>query len=485
MVFSSIIFLYLFLPLTIALYFLVGKKLHNILLLCASLLFYAWGEGFFVLVMLCSIVVNYFSGLLIEHFKEKPLSRFFFIAAVIFNLGLLSVYKYANFIVDNLNYLLSLVHVKSIILDPVHLPIGISFFTFQAISYVIDVYRGQTPAQRNPANMGLYIASFPQLIAGPIVRYHDVAKQIVERTVTRKDFSEGVERFILGLGKKVLIANPVAVTVDKIFALPANELTLTVAWLGAICYSIQVYFDFSGYSDMAIGLGRMFGFRFLENFNYPYISKSIQDFWNRWHISLSSWIRDYLFFPIALKRRRWGIWGMIYAIAITYSLIGLWHGACWTFVLWGMYHGLFMMIEQAGFSKVLNRLWHPVRIFYVNLVLFFSWPLFRSETLSDAMAYLQAMVGLGQADAPKHYIAFYLNIDGVLALIAGIIFAFPVYPLIRQTKENLVAKLKDKVSILVNDISAVTNTATLALILVVSVSSIASGSYNPFIYFRF
>lgn len=485
MVFSSIIFLYLFLPLTIALYFLVGKKFHNILLLCASLLFYAWGEGFFVLVMLCSIIVNYFSGLLIEYFKEQRLSRFFFWLSVIFNLGLLSLYKYANFIVDNINSLLSLVHVKPVILDPVHLPIGISFFTFQAISYVIDVYRGQTSAQRNPANMGLYIASFPQLIAGPIIRYHDVAKQIVERTVTRKDFNEGIERFILGLGKKVLIANPVAITVDKIFALPVNELSLPVAWLGVVCYSIQVYFDFSGYSDMAIGLGRMFGFRFMENFNYPYISKSIQDFWNRWHISLSSWIRDYLFFRIALKRRHWGVWGMIYAIAITYSLIGLWHGACWTFVLWGMYHGLFMMIEQIGFSKVLNRLWYPVRIFYVNLVLFFSWPLFRAETLSDAMGYLLAMVGLGQAGGIKQYIAFYLNIDGVLALIAGIIFAMPVYPFIKQTKEKMVARMKDKVSILVNDISAVSNTAALALILLASVSSIASGSYNPFIYFRF
>ncbi len=485
MVFSSIIFLYLFLPLTLGLYFLVGKKFHNSLLLCASLLFYAWGEGFFVLVMFCSIIVNYFSGLLIEHFKEQRLSRVFFLAAIIFNLGLLSIYKYTNFIVDNINFLLSFLHVKPIVIDPIHLPIGISFFTFQAISYVIDVYRGQTTAQKNPADMGLYIASFPQLIAGPIIRYHDVAKQIVERTITRKDFSEGIERFILGLGKKVLIANPVAITVDKIFALPANELSFPIVWLGVFCYSIQVYFDFSGYSDMAIGLGRMFGFRFMENFNYPYISKSIQDFWNRWHISLSSWIRDYLFFPIVLKRRRWGIWGMIYAIAITYSLIGLWHGACWNFVLWGMYHGLFMIIEQAGFSKVLKKLWHPLRIFYVNLVLFFSWPLFRAENLSDAVTYLLTMVGLGQAGGTNQYIAFYLNIDGFLALIAGIIFALPVYPFIKQARESIAEKLKDNTHIVLNNISAVSSTVALILILLVSVSSIASGSYNPFIYFRF
>lgn len=485
MVFSSVVFLYFFLPLTIALIFLVGKKFQNFLLLCVSLLFYAWGEKFFVLVMLLSIAVNYIFGLLIEYFKQKRLSRFFFLAAVIFNIGLLSIYKYSNFIVDNINFLLSCIHIEPILLHPVHLPIGISFFTFQAISYIIDVYRGDTSAQKNPVSMGLFIAFFPQLVAGPIVRYHDVAKQIASRFVTRNDFIQGIERFIFGLGKKVLIANPIAVTVDKIFAIPAQDLSTPTAWLGVVCYSIQVYFDFSGYSDMAIGLGRMFGFRFMENFNYPYIAKSVQDFWQRWHISLTSWIRDYLFFPIALKRRRWKTWGIVYALAITYSLIGLWHGACWNFVLWGIYHGIFMIIEQIGFAKFLNRLLLPVRILYVNIILFFSWPFFRAETLSDALSYLLTMVHFSPGIGMKHYITYYLNNEGLLALLLGILFATPIFPYIKQTKDIMAAKLKLRMQVFINGALSIANTLTLIIILLASVMSIASGAYNPFIYFRF
>ncbi|RJP80132.1 MAG: MBOAT family protein [Desulfobacteraceae bacterium] len=485
MVFSSIVFIYFFLPFTLALYFLIGNQYKNFFLLCASLIFYAWGENFFVLVMLLSITANYIFGLLIERYKKHQLSKFFFIVAVAFNLLLLCAYKYSNFIVDNINLLLSCIQVEPLFLRPIHLPIGISFFTFQAISYIIDVHRGETSAQKNLINMGVYIASFPQLIAGPIVRYHDVAQQIKSRYVTRSDFLAGIERFILGLGKKVLIANPVAVTVDRIFALPLSDLSTPMAWLGVICYSIQVYFDFSGYSDMAIGLGRMFGFRFMENFNYPYIAKSIQDFWQRWHISLTSWIRDYLFFPIALRRRKWRIWGMIYALVITYSLIGLWHGACWNFVLWGMYHGFFMIMEQIGFSKVLNRRILPLRILYVNIILFFSWPLFRAETLTDAVSYIVTMVNFSPGNHVEHYITYYLNNEGALALILGIVFATPVYPMIKKQKAVLTGKLKTGLQLLCNNVFAVSNTMMLISILLFSVMSVASGSYNPFIYFRF
>jgi alginate O-acetyltransferase complex protein AlgI len=280
-VFSSIIFLFLFLPVTLFAYLVIGRRLRNYFLLFASLLFYAWGETAYVLIMLLSIAANYVAGLTIDHFKDRPQARLFLGLAVAFNIGLLSVFKYANFIVDNLNILLGSFELPTVALQPVHLPIGISFFTFQAMSYVIDIYRRDAVVQRNPADIGLYIALFPQLIAGPIVRFHDIAAQITHRHVRIQDFAEGVERFIIGLGKKVLIANQVAVISDQVFALKAGALSPGIAWLGVLCYTLQIYFDFSGYSDMAIGLGHMFGFRFLENFNYPYISTLMTNIKNR------------------------------------------------------------------------------------------------------------------------------------------------------------------------------------------------------------
>ncbi|MGD8365986.1 MAG: MBOAT family O-acyltransferase, partial [Desulfobacterales bacterium] len=303
MLFSSIIFLFQFLPLCLLLYFLAGKRLRNLLLLIASLVFYAWGESYYVLLMLVSILVNYLCGLMIDRYRGRQAARGFLIAAIAFNVLSISVFKYANFLVDNLNTLLSQIGAGPIELAPIHLPIGISFFTFQAMSYAVDVYRRDAPVQRNPLNIGLYIALFPQLIAGPIIRYHNIAAQLIRRRVRLDDLSYGIERFVVGLGKKVLIANQVAIIADQVFSFPYETLTPGVAWLGVLCYTLQIYFDFSGYSDMAIGLGRMFGFHFLENFNYPYISRSIREFWRRWHISLSSWFRDYLYIPLGGNHR--------------------------------------------------------------------------------------------------------------------------------------------------------------------------------------
>jgi len=303
MVFSSPIFLFLFLPITLGLFLLsrlVWKKSSNFVLLCASLVFYAWGEPKFVFVMLISITMNYFFGLWINVSNKTLGRKIAFAAAVFFNLLLLTVFKYANFLIDNINTLSNALQIN---IEPVHLPIGISFFTFQAMSYVIDVYRHETPVQKNPINIALYISLFPQLIAGPIVRYHDIAKQIIKRTVSLTGFSLGVKRFIIGLGKKVLIANVMATVADQVFAVPSEQLTFSLSWLGIITYALQIYFDFSGYSDMAIGLGHMLGFNFLENFNYPYISRSIREFWKRWHISLSSWFRDYLYFPLGGSKK--------------------------------------------------------------------------------------------------------------------------------------------------------------------------------------
>ena len=345
MVFSSTIFLFFFLPLTLLAYFVVGPRGRNLILLAASLLFYAWGETVYLLVMLFSIAANYLFGLLIDRARERG-SRggTAFALAVATNLGLLGFFKYANFFVDNLNQVLPVLGLAPMDIGRVHLPIGISFFTFQALSYIIDLYRNETAVQRSLLNFALYKALFPQLIAGPIVRYRDVAREIEQRTVSLDDFASGVQRFIIGLGKKVLIANVMGRAADTIFATPAETLPATLAWTGSIAFMLQIYFDFSGYSDMAIGLGRMFGFHFLENFNYPYIARSVREFWRRWHISLSTWFRDYLYIPLGGNRHgpvRTGA-----NLLLVFLLCGLWHGASWTFLIWGVYHGIFLVLER-------------------------------------------------------------------------------------------------------------------------------------------
>ncbi len=359
MVFSSITFLFFFLPVFLMGYLGVGKKGRNLFLLLASLFFYLWGEQLFVLVMLASIVMNYFFGLLLDRvgIQGSRAGKFLLAAALVANLGMLVFFKYANFAVDNLNLLLSWLNMPLMHLHKVHLPIGISFFTFQAMSYLIDLYRQEYKAQKNPLYLGLYISLFPQLIAGPIVRYSDIAEHIKKRTVSLHDFACGAERFVFGLGKKILIANPMGLMADHIFAMQAELLSTGTAWLGITCYTLQIYFDFSGYSDMAIGLGRMFGFHFLENFNYPYISRSIREFWRRWHISLSTWFRDYLYIPLGGNRH--GNNRTSLNLLIVFLLCGLWHGASWNFILWGLMYGFFLVAERGIWGRIVTGM-HPI-----------------------------------------------------------------------------------------------------------------------------
>lgn len=481
MVFSSIIFLFFFLPLTLLLYFLSPKNLRNLFLLVSSLIFYAWGEGFFVLIMLFSIAGNYIAGLLIDRFRKSSLNSLILMGAILFNLAFLSLYKYGNFIADNLNIIFSLLHMNPMTIDPLHLPIGISFFTFQAMSYVIDVYRREAPVQKNPLNIGLYIALFPQLIAGPIIRYHDVAKQIVHRTVNRKKFAEGVERFVLGLGKKVLIANQMGLIADQIFSQTSGGLASGTAWIGIICYTFQIYFDFSGYSDMAIGIGRMFGFRFLENFNYPYISQSVQEFWRRWHISLSNWFRDYLYIPLGGNRR--GSIRTYINLVTVFFLCGLWHGASWNFVVWGLWHGLFLALERMGLSAYIKKIWSPFRHVYLLSVVMLGWVFFRSDSLPSSLSYMSALFGL----SAKESAAYQINVDThtTVVIVAAIIFSTPIFQFIRNLKDKASSHLDGFRVKLFHGGAALSQALIIYIVLYASILSLSAGVYNPFIYFRF
>lgn len=485
MLFSSPVFLFLFLPFLLVAYFLVPQRVHNLFLLLVSLLFYVWGEKLYVLVMLASIGANYGLGLWVDRLAGRRSSGWVIALAVVVNLALLFTFKYANFLVDNLNLLLVRVALPPITLAPVHLPLGISFFTFHSLSYVIDIYRREVRALKNPVDFALYITFFPQAIAGPIVRYHDVARQLVERVVTRDGFANGVRRFILGLGKKMLIANIVAVPADAIFGLPANQLTPGLAWLGVVCYTLQIYFDFSGYSDMAIGLARMFGFQFLENFNYPYVAQSITDFWRRWHISLSSWYRDYLYIP--LGGNRLGSLRTYVNLVTVFFLCGLWHGASWTFIFWGLFHGVFLVIERMGLGKVLGAVWAPLRHIYTLLVVMVGWVFFRAATLPQALTFVHALLGqtAGIEDAPP--VALYLNLELAIALAVGIVGVLPFLPCLIQKKDEFLASLGNRIRpvLAIEHASACVGVSYCALILLASSMLLAAGTYNPFIYFRF
>lgn len=484
MVFSSAIFLFLFLPLTLLGYFMLPRLLKNFFLLLASLFFYAWGEGSYVIIMLASIAMNYGFGLAIDRQKAQQQVQkagFGILAAgVSANLLLLLYFKYANFFVENANVLFANAGMDPVMPNPVHLPIGISFFTFQAMSYLVDVYRDEAGVQRNAVNCALYIALFPQLIAGPIVRYSDVAKQLLSRKVTAELFSSGVQRFVFGLAKKLIIANPMGLAADKIFAVPMHEVTAGMAWLGIACYSLQIYFDFSGYSDMAIGLGRMFGFTFLENFNYPYISKSVKEFWRRWHISLSSWFRDYLYIP--LGGNRGSAFRTYLNLSIVFLLCGFWHGASWNFLIWGALHGAYLVIERLGFGKVLQRLWLPLQYAYTLLLVMIAWVFFRAETLPQSLAYLQAMFGMGAASGIEYYALYYCDPRTVITLALGIFLATP---LCREAGLRLAAFGQHTESGWLRGILAFGHYCLITGLLLLSASFLAAGTYNPFIYFRF
>ncbi len=480
MLFSEPFFLFFFLPLLIIAYFLVPRIMRNTLLLLASLFFYAVGEKNYVFIMVISISINYIIGMGIGLSSSRKISRIFLLTGVVLDLGILLIFKYANFFLENVNILLTSLHFSSITYNTIHLPIGISFFTFQAMSYIIDVYRKDTECQKNPGKVALYISLFPQLIAGPIVRYSDVAYHLDHRTETLHKFSYGVRRFVIGLAKKMIIANTLAYPADLIFSLPSEELKFSISWLGVICYSLQIYFDFSGYSDMAIGLGRIFGFRFPENFNYPYISRSITEFWRRWHLSLSSWFRDYLYIPLGGNRISRG--RTYFNLFTIFFLCGFWHGASWNFLVWGIFHGVLLIIERIGLKKWLDRRSPALRHGYVLFMVMIGWVFFRAENLRYAVSYLAVMFGRETASPDIRYLAHYLNSEVFLTIIIGILASsdFVKNILVKDSFGGVIDRLRRPVTFI-----SITRVVYLSGIFFYSLVLLASGAYNPFIYFRF
>lgn len=474
MLFSSNIFIFLFLPFTLAGYYLLQKKYRNVFLLIMSLIFYAWGEPKFVLVMIGSILFNYLMALLIDRLRSrKTLSKVFLAVSIAGNLALLFTYKYLGFFVHNLNNLgLNLPSVT------VLLPIGISFFTFQAMSYVIDVYRGDVALQRKPHYVGLYISFFPQLIAGPIVRYKDISEQLENRSVDMALFGEGVQRFIIGFSKKILLANQMAVVADRAFWLVDAERSVLYAWLGALAYAFQILFDFSGYSDMAIGLGKMFGFRFRENFDYPYISQSISEFWRRWHMTLGQWFRDYVYFPLGgsrvSSRRR-----LVFNLFVVWLLTGIWHGASWNFVVWGLLYFALLAFEKLtgyprSFSSAAARITY--RIFSLLCILV-GWVIFRAPGLRAAMNYVLSMFALqGNALTSGDVVAALR--EYWLFFVLSVLCSTPIF-------KNLKAFVSNRNNKALSMTANVFSVAVYMLCFVWAVSFLVLGAHNPFIYFNF
>ena len=483
MLFSSPIFLFLFLPLVLGLAWLAPRRLRNVLLLLASLLFYAWGETFFVGVMIASILSNYGLGLLIGRYHGRRLARLFLTLAVVANLGLLFAYKYADFFVANVNHGLAGMGSTPIAWEATHLPIGISFFTFQALSYVIDVYRREANVQRNPLDLGLFIALFPQLIAGPIVRYRHLEPQLAGRRVTLDKIAYGIRRFAIGLGKKVLIANAVAVPVDLIHELPGGQITPALAWLAAFLYVVQIYFDFSGYSDMAIGLGSMLGFRIPENFDFPYIAQSLRSLWRRWHISLTTWFRDYVYLPLGGNRA--GPARTYFNLVSVVLLCGAWHGAKWTFLVWGAYQGVFLVVERLRFLARLGRVVRPVRHVYTLLVWLVGLVIFRAESIAAAGVHLQRMVGLGDWSPSGPHVATYLTPDVRILIPVAVLSSMPLHRRIAAAYERRVTALPPRSRTVVESVSALAGAGGLLLLLFLCASTLASGTHDPFIYFQF
>ena len=475
MVFSSLVFLFIFLPVVLIVYYLLNKHFRNLFLLIASLFFYAWGEPFLIVVMLISIGINYLAGLMIDQAKTKSknLAKAALGIAVTINLSMLVYFKYFNFIIQNFHQVGLF---DSVANEGIILPIGISFFTFHSISYLVDIYRNDATVQRNPFHLGLYISLFPQLIAGPILRYHDIAPQIAERSFKSAQFYQGVTRFIRGLSKKVIIANTCALIADKTFDLPATEIPMLVAWLGIACYTLQIYFDFSGYSDMAIGLGKMFGFEFLENFNYPYISKSIQEFWRRWHISLSTWFRDYLYIPLGGSRL--GNFKTYRNLLLVFFVTGLWHGASWNFIIWGLLHGFFLIVERLGFARILLRVPSAIGHIYTLSVVLVGWVLFRSPDINYAVVYFKSMLGV--TDGQNYSPLIYLNNYVATAMLLGIVFATPL----RKYVHNAILPLLPKAQT-PGVLYQCLNSVVAFLLFTLCLIELAQNSYNPFIYFRF
>lgn len=475
MLFTSLEFLLFFFPVTLGVYFFLPNRTRNYWLLLASLFFYAWGEPSFVLVMIGSILFNYFAALRIEELEAGSVLRKSFLAlVVVFNLGILFVFKYMNFVTENLRAWFP-VSERVIPQTSFVLPIGISFFTFQALSYVIDVYRG-LPAQKNPGYLGLYISLFPQLIAGPIVRYTTIMDQMERRVITWDSFSDGMRRFLCGFNKKMLLSNLLAEAADAAFG--TGDLSAAMAWLGAVCYTLQIYFDFSGYSEMAIGLGRMFGFSFLENFNYPYISKTVTEFWRRWHISLGSWFRDYVYFPLGGSRVKSKL-RLVFNLAVVWLATGIWHGASWNFIFWGILHGaavttekLLNLPERVSNRKGLGAVYQILTLLIVVL----GWVLFRAENFPAGLHYIKAMFWMNGNAGTDSAFRFYFREYGVI-LTAGLIGSTPVlrsFGTKLRSASGAAGKLWDRGAGLAQFI-----------LFLVGISALVMNSHNPFIYFNF
>ena len=482
MVFSNAVFLFIFMPIVILGYYLLRGRVRNYWLLLVSIIFYAWNKPSFTIILLGSICLNYVGAFCIELLKKEFYKKIALFLTVAGNLGLLFYFKYFNFAVETFNKLFD----KNVQFAKVILPIGISFFTFQGLSYVVDVYRKDVPAQKNIFKLGMYISLFPQLVAGPIVRYKDVAAEIDNRKVTLDDFSHGIQRFIVGLFKKIIIADTMAIIANAMFDRDPILNSVSMAWLGIIAYSLQIFFDFSGYSDMAIGLGRMFGFHFLENFNYPYISKSITEFWRRWHISLSSFFRDYVYIPLGGNRKR-----VYLNVAIVFLLTGIWHGAAFTFIAWGIWHGFFNLVEKIIRShsknkakqendnnKTLSVKMFVVSVFqhiYTLLVVIVGWVMFRASGLTNAKNYLLSLIGLHNPDISVYNVRLYLDKWSFSIMVLGLLMSTPI---LKKMYELLKNKVHENILIPIKYL-------VLLLALLLCVLQVASNTYSAFIYFQF
>ncbi|XID94920.1 MBOAT family O-acyltransferase [Paenibacillaceae bacterium WGS1546] len=468
MVFSSLIFLFQFLPAALLVYYVSPKKLRNAVLLAASLVFYAWGEPVYIFLMLFSTVFDYVNGLLIDKFRRrKAAAKAVFIGSLIGNLAILCFYKYAGFVAENLNQLFGI----QLQAADLPLPIGLSFYTFQTMSYVADVYLGKAAAQRNIVAFGTYVSMFPQLVAGPIVKYGDIARQLVSRNVTLDRFGKGAELFIRGLAKKVLLANPIGMLWTSVKTAPAEDVTALSAWLGIVAFTFQIYFDFSGYSDMARGLARMFGFEFKANFNYPYISRSVTEFWRRWHISLGSWFREYVYIP--LGGNRLGLGKQLRNLLIVWFLTGLWHGASWNFVVWGLYFGLLVTIEKLFLLKWLERWPRPATHLYLLLAVIVGWVWFEFDRLTSAWLFIETLFGFSAYGWADQQALYDLSTNKLLLLLCALC-ATPL-------PHRLVLRLKYKWRLG----GAIAVPALYFAALMLSTAYLVDETYNPFLYFRF
>jgi alginate O-acetyltransferase complex protein AlgI len=493
MSFHTPVFLFFFLPVTLLLFALFRPKTRGYFLFLASLFFYAWGEGPYLIVLVCSWLGNYALGLLIGAPRGKKTGGAWFAIALAFNLALLALFKYSPLLMTGWNAFLKQLGLGPMAVIPAHLPMGISFFTFQALSYLIDVRRGLKPPEKNPLYVGLAIALFPQIGAGPIIRYHRIADQLREISLDSARLNRGAKRFVVGLGKKVLLASSLVRVADAVFAIPAPQLTAGVCWLGLVCYTLQIYFDFSGYSDMAIGLGSMLGLDYPENFAYPYAARSMREFWTRWHISLTTFLRDYVFLPVsyavsrAMRRTHlWGVrsetwiynWGMI----TTMALCGLWHGSHHTFLLWGLFHGLMLSIERAFLRRWLKKIWWPIANLWALLLVMLGWVLFRCDSFFQARQFYKALVGLGAGNGRVYYPALYLDHRVLLALAAAVLCAWP--------SQQLFARLgawgmRPRANGNLEKSALLAANAALFAVFLVSLMVMAGDKYSPFLYVRF